>query len=1153
MNNSGKTLPLVSVLVRTRNRPKLLKECLESLTGQNIHGMEVIVINDGGEDVTGIIGEFSNRLKIIHRHLDPARGRCAAANIGIREARGQWLAFADDDDIWLAGGLKALLDAAEGKEHVCLYGGVPAVLHSRSDRSERNNGEEESREFLRFGREFDLDALLFENFIPIIGCLLPLDIIRDIGGIDETLDVFEDWDLFLRLSQEVSFIFVDQDVAEYRVFGSGFVTGAGGADLQISGRAEIYRKHWRMISPEALSRMQHYAKSFLIPQAVQREADAWKKRVADLKKSLDDSTLAVDELRSIIAEKERRLKDLWDEREFLEGERRELGSRLGDTEALADTLKAANQSLSILKNQLEDRIETLGMELAGEPTRSALVSIVIVNFNGLEHLKKCIPALEKTEKIRFEIIVVDNGSNDESISYLRWKHPSVRIVETGANLGFGEGNRRGVDAAKGQWIALLNNDTVVDPLWLYELLRIHLGDPSIGASCSTLCLMQHPEILNGVGGGMSKLGYGYDRRYGCPRETAGIKPVAEDVFFPTAAAMLMSRRDFDHYGFDQTFFMYHEDVDLGWRLWLSGRRVVVCRDSVVYHYFGGTSHSTQGLLWRERMGSRHNIRSILKHGEILTILKAFKGLMKLWLEMGAYRHILHVAGWNLLHLPGTLRQRRKIQKIRATSDAELIRRGFISPAPYPAPPPLIPLRGREFVRDHCAISNVLRPAAHSSLGRLDFGWYDAHPIGEDMVRPFCGHARCRLKVEPEARGSVEIMLHVPEAAATATARLRVNGKEISEKLSGELWQRLRIDDVEAEDDGVLEIDLITPTFRPHFLFENWDFRLIGGAVREICFLPETPRERPPRRGISVLITTFRRWNVLRMTLDALYSQNFEELEVIVMDDGSGDETLEELERYKERHPDFRLKVATQENTGQGGARNHALELVDREIVLFLGDDIIPSEGFLRTHLETHNSHDDPVAVVGFTDWYRREMKVTPFMDFVNFQGHQFGYAFMEDGKEQPFTCFYTSNISLPRSVLGRDPFDRSFSSYGWEDVELGYRLSLKGLAIIYSEKARASHYHQTTIGSFFRRMHQVGSTYHKLLRLHPELLRNPHMPPEHPPRWYRVAEFIVPAVAALADRLDRRGIRLPKIFLHHLLMIPFYRAVRLQKQASENP
>ena len=172
------------------------------------------------------------------------------------------------------------------------------------------------------------------------------------------------------------------------------------------------------------------------------------------------------------------------------------------------------------------------------------------------------------------------------------------------------------------------------------------------------------------------------------------------------------------------------------------------------------------------------------------------------------------------------------------------------------------------------------------------------------------------------------------------------------------------------------------------------------------------------------------------------------------------------------------------------------------------------------------------------------MKVTPFMDMVNTEGHQFGYDHMISGADQPFTCFYTSNISIDREILGERPFDPAFSSYGWEDIELGYRLSLRGVRIVYEAGARAGHFHPTDIRSFYRRQLQVGRTHPDILAIHPELIDSPHMPPRRPPTAYRLVEPFAGALVPLADALDRRMIPVPRKFLHHLMMVGFFKGRR---------
>lgn len=107
---------------------------------------------------------------------------------------------------------------------------------------------------------------------------------------------------------------------------------------------------------------------------------------------------------------------------------------------------------------------------------------------------------------------------------------------------------------------------------------------------------------------------------------------------------------------------------------------------------------------------------------------------------------------------------------------------------------------------------------------------------------------------------------------------------------------------------------------------------------------------------------------------------------------------------------------------------------------------------------------------------------------------------MKPMQEAPFTCFYTSHISMSRSVLNSAPFDSSFKEYGWEDIDLGYRLCLEGLKIVYVPEARARHLHPTDIPSFLKRQYKVGFAVETLLKMHPEL-RNSRYLPTYTPQW----------------------------------------------------
>jgi hypothetical protein len=183
----------------------------------------------------------------------------------------------------------------------------------------------------------------------------------------------------------------------------------------------------------------------------------------------------------------------------------------------------------------------------------------------------------------------------------------------------------------------------------------------------------------------------------------------------------------------------------------------------------------------------------------------------------------------------------------------------------------------------------------------------------------------------------------------------------------------------------------------------------------------------------------------------------------------------------------------------------------------------------------------PCAVVGYTDWDRSAMRVTPLLEHVNEAGHQFGYRYMKDGDDVPYTCFYTSNVSLPRAVLGPQPFDPEFRTYGWEDVEVGYQLSKRGLRIVFNRLACARHLHAMNLTDFYRRQVKVGTTISAIYAIHPELMSDqPLMPPARRPGWLALARHVVPLLLPLLNWLDSRSVRLPERYYNVILNTGFW-------------
>ena len=158
------------------------------------------------------------------------------------------------------------------------------------------------------------------------------------------------------------------------------------------------------------------------------------------------------------------------------------------------------------------------------------VSIIVVNWNGERFLKDCLGALSDQSYTNCEIILVDNGSSDNSVRFTREKFPAVKIVALKENKGFTGGNAAGLEIAQGAYIALVNNDARPDQAWLENLIQPMLQDRTIGISASKL-IFENTQTVNSAGDGLTTAGVGFNRGLGqkCRRSSTSLNPCLAPV------------------------------------------------------------------------------------------------------------------------------------------------------------------------------------------------------------------------------------------------------------------------------------------------------------------------------------------------------------------------------------------------------------------------------------------------------------------------------------------------------------------------------------------------------------------------------------------------------------------------------------------------
>ena len=239
-------------------------------------------------------------------------------------------------------------------------------------------------------------------------------------------------------------------------------------------------------------------------------------------------------------------------------------------------------------------------------------------------------------------------------------------------------------------------------------------------------------------------------------------------------------------------------------------------------------------------------------------------------------------------------------------------------------------------------------------------------------------------------------------------------------------------------------------------------------------------------SVSVAIPTHNRLDVLPEVLAALDGQReAPDFEVLVIDDGSTDGTAAYLAGRAAARP---LRWFGQDHRGPAAARNRAVREARGERIAFLGDDTVPAPDWLAAHVAGHarRGFDPRLAVLGYTGWHPR-LRRTPFLDYLNERGLQFGYGLIGDPEAVPFNFFYTSNLSLARARLVEEPFDESFPYPAWEDIEAAWRLTRRGLRIVYEPAATVAHDHPTGFDRFAARQEKAGYCAVVFRQRHPEL------------------------------------------------------------------
>lgn len=306
--------------------------------------------------------------------------------------------------------------------------------------------------------------------------------------------------------------------------------------------------------------------------------------------------------------------------------------------------------------------------------KDPLVSIIIVNFNGGKVIEECLASIKKLTYSNFETIIIDNASTDGTGKYATIKNKK--------NLGFAVANNQGAKLAKGKYILLLNNDTKVPPKLLNILVKRAEKSPKIGVIQPKIYIMDNPQYLDNAGSFLTQIGF--LRHWGFQSKDSAEFGKEREIFSAKGACMLIRKDVIDQTGlFDESFFMYFEESDFCWRVWIAGYKIIFYPKIHIYHKVGFTTKRADVLILNYHY-YKNRITSLIKNFDNFNVswivpLHIFLslGIATVFFARGSMKKsslILLAIKWNLTHLGAILEERKKVQKLRKVPDSYIFER-----------------------------------------------------------------------------------------------------------------------------------------------------------------------------------------------------------------------------------------------------------------------------------------------------------------------------------------------------------------------------------------------------------------------------------------------------------------------------------------------
>lgn len=721
---------------------------------------------------------------------------------------------------------------------------------------------------------------------------------------------------------------------------------------------------------------------------------------------------------------------------------------------------------------LEGQIRTL--EGAVHAKTTAHVDIMVVSYNSARWLDGFVGGLKRLDYPPecLRLVFVDNGSRDDSVARMVTAAAELRlrveVITTGQNLGFTGGYERAFRHGEADYYFVVNLDTIIEPDAIHILIDRMEADPRIGIAEARQSPREHPKY--------------YD-------------PITGETSWCSGACMMVRPSALRQIGggFMPSFFMYAEDVDLSWRMWLRGWKCIYVHEAVVQHFTEDLDPKKtpkhqhyysmrNGALMRAMYGSKKEL--------LLHYLAMFRvGTLSrnpLWHKWGTIKAAIA----SLRHLPSAIRGR--AERARLGTNRWVFFNGWT----YGRHGQDLSLKPLDDLKTAANLMTEF-PTARKKLK-------NALPVEQHIVMHPGASVAGVVKPAIVAFDSAEITYHIPAPQnAKLTGAVAVPEEAWNDNAVGvfsiqqdgrNIWER-RVELRDRPQRCWLSFEApLEPTsggqrseIRLRFQGESDLVWGLWGNVQVSVLNEEAAQvldvNHIARPAVSIVIPTHNRADRFERVIQRIMAQDIPSdcYEVIVVDSNSSDSTPQLLAELARRYGN--LTTLRCEKPGAAAARNMGMGRATAPLIFLIDDDILVGRDFLRRSLIAAKQNPGRVLLGQIVaPW---DDSVSPFERYL-LQAQDVNIYNFTDNQNVPANYFYTACVAIPREVLGTTRFDEGFSVYGVEDIEFGFRLLGEEKRMVYLPNLQVLHDYYPEYSVFRRKKRKAGYSLGYFLQQHPE-------------------------------------------------------------------